>query len=98
MSHKSDNLYGEGPNGEIIEDSSLLGDEVPSTSEKRRKYFAKEENLVKYFFEPNFLYTFEFYANFFVPSKYKLEVTPFFSIDLIPYFNGYPYVQLLLTF
>lgn len=87
-----DGLYGEGPNGEIIEDSRLLGDEVPSNSESRRKYFAKQENLVKYYFEPDHLYTFDFYANFFVPSRYKLEITPFFSIDLIPYFNGYPYV------
>jgi hypothetical protein len=81
---------GEGEKGEIVEDCTLLGDDVPKCSERRRKFFCKPENLEKYYFEPSFVYTFDFYANFFSPSRHRLEITPFFSIDLIPYFNGQP--------
>lgn len=85
-----DKLLGEGERGEIIEDSSLLG-LVPKCSEKRRKFFCKQENLESYYYEPNdYLYTFDFYANFFTPARHRLEITPFFSFDLIPYFNGQP--------
>ena len=77
--------------GGIIEDTSLLEDDtIPKEPELRRKFFAKQENLKQFYFEPNLLYTFEFYANFFSPIKHKLEITPFFSLDLSPYFNGYP--------
>ena len=84
-------LLGEGTRGEIIEDCSLLGDEVPKNPEKRRKFFCKQKNLENYYFEPNdYVYTFDFYANFFSPARHRLEINPFFSIDLIPYFNGRP--------
>ncbi len=95
---------GEGERGDIIEDCSLLqynnrngngiGDMqvVPKYSpEKRRKFFCIKENLEKYYFEPHdYVYTFDFYANFFSPARHRLEITPFFSFDLIPYFNGQP--------
>lgn len=83
-------LLGEGEKGEVMEDCSLLGNEIPSSSEKRRKFFCKQENLEKYYFETDHIYTFDFYANFFSPARHRLEITPFFSFDLIPYFNGQP--------
>jgi len=84
-------FYGVGEDGDIIENTILLGDvEVPQDGLARRKYFSKNSNLAKYHFETDFVYTFDFFSNFFVPSRYRLELTPFFSIDLIPYFNGYP--------
>lgn len=86
-----DKLLGEGERGEIVEDTGLLEDpSVPRDSERRRKFFAKKENLKRYYFEPGLVYTFDFYANFFSPARHKLEITPFMSFDLIPYFNGYP--------
>jgi hypothetical protein len=102
---EGDRLLGEGERGEIIEDCSLLhrcnhndngiDDDlqvVPQCSpEKRRKFFCNKENLEKYYFEPHdYVYTFDFYANFFSPARHRLEITPFFSFDLIPYFNGQP--------
>ena len=84
-------LRGENDKGEIIEDTALLNDStVPKDSEGRRKYFAKQENLEKYYFETDYVYSFDFFANFFSPARHCLELTPFFCIDLIPYFNGYP--------
>lgn len=86
-----DKLFGEGEQGTIVEECSLLGPAVPKSSEKRRKFFSKQENLEKYYFEPDeYVYTFDFYANFFTPARHRLEITSFFSIDLIPYFNGQP--------
>lgn len=65
-------------------------DSVPSDGVARRKYFAKNSNLERYYFEPDLCYTFDFFANFFSPARHRLEISPFFSVDLIPYFNGYP--------
>lgn len=84
-------LVGEDENGEIIEDSTLLGDpSVPRDAAARRKYFSKRENLERFYFEPDLVYTFDFYANFFSPVRHTLELTSFFRVDLAPYFNGYP--------
>jgi hypothetical protein len=84
-------IHGIGDDGNVIEDTTLLDDAaIPSDGVSRRKYFAKNCNLEKYYYEPELLYTFDFYANFFSPMRHRLELTPFFSIDLIPYFNGYP--------
>ncbi|KAL7550597.1 hypothetical protein ACHAWF_013818 [Thalassiosira exigua] len=85
------NIHGVGTDGNVIEDTSLLADDsVPQDGVARRKYFAKNCNLEKYFFEPDLTYTFDFFANFFSPARHRLELTPFFSVDLIPYFNGFP--------
>lgn len=89
--HSGDDFYGMGDDGNIIEDTSLLGDEsVPQDGVARRKYFSKSSNLDRYYFEPDLVYTFDFFANFFSPVRHRLELTPFFSVDLVPYFNGYP--------
>ncbi len=84
-------FYGIGEDGNVMENTFLLGDvEVPDDGVARRKYFSKTSNLEKYHFETDFVYTFDFFSNFFAPYRHRLELTPFFSIDLIPYFNGYP--------
>ncbi|KAL3781224.1 hypothetical protein HJC23_003541 [Cyclotella cryptica] len=84
-------IHGIGEDGNVIEDTSLLEDSgVPDDGVARRKYFAKNSNLERFFFETEFVYTFDFYSNFFSPARHRLELTPFFSVDLIPYFNGYP--------
>jgi hypothetical protein len=85
-----DDIFGENESGGVIEETSMLGSEVPKSSEQRRKFFAKSENLQNYHFEPEHMYTFEFYSNFFSPIKHRIELAPFFSFDLIPYFNGIP--------
>lgn len=84
-------VHGIGDDGNVMEDTSLLDDEsIPQDGVARRKYFAKNCNLERYYFEPDLVYTFDFFANFFSPARHRLEITPFFSVDLIPYFNGYP--------
>eukprot|EP00592_Proboscia_alata_P008141 CAMPEP_0194367070 /NCGR_PEP_ID=MMETSP0174-20130528/15173_1 /TAXON_ID=216777 /ORGANISM="Proboscia alata, Strain PI-D3" /LENGTH=350 /DNA_ID=CAMNT_0039142639 /DNA_START=79 /DNA_END=1131 /DNA_ORIENTATION=+ len=76
--------------GDVIEDTSLVGIGIPKDPEKRKKYFSKRKNLEKYYFQPGLVYTFDFYANFFNPKNHSLELTKFFCIDISPYFNGYP--------
>lgn len=84
-------MHGVGDDGNIIEDTSLLEDDsIPRDGVARRKHFAKSSNLERHYFEPDLVYTFDFFANFFSPARHRLELTPFFSVDLIPYFNGYP--------
>ncbi|KAL7541351.1 hypothetical protein ACHAXR_010849 [Thalassiosira sp. AJA248-18] len=84
-------MHGVGPDGNIMEDTRLLEDDsVPQNGVDRRKHFAKNSNLERHYFEPNLVYTFDFFANFFSPARHRLELTPFFSVDLTPYFNGYP--------
>jgi len=86
-----DELCGISSDGEVIEDTSLLNDDnIPHDGAGRRKFFSKSSNLCRYFFEPDLMYTFDFYSNFFSPTKFSLEMGPLLSIDLIPYFNGYP--------
>ena len=77
-------LFGQSEDRVIIENSSLLGPEVPRSSEGRRDFFSRRENLQKYYFETDYIYTFEFYCNFFSPTRFRFEITPFFSFDLIP--------------
>ena len=84
-------MYGVGDDGNVIEDTSLLNDgTIPQDGVARRKYFSSASNLERYYFETDLVYTFDFYANFFSPARHRLELSPFFSIDCIPYFNGYP--------
>jgi len=91
------NLMTDAEDGNIVEENSLLNDpSVPKDGEKRKKYFAKLENLVKFHYETEYVYTFNFYANFFNMAKYSFELTPFVSIDLAPFFNGYPIYMAML--
>ena len=83
-------LYGIGDDGNVIEDTHI-NITVPQDGVARRKFFSSNTNLEQFYFEPDDLvYTFDFFANFFSPVRHRLELTPFFSIDLIPYFNGFP--------
>ena len=87
---KENELHGIGPDGNVIEDTSLLGDdEIPKDGAGRRKYFSKQSNLKRYIFDTSRIYTFDFYSSYFNPRSFYLEVGPI-SIDTIPYFNGYP--------
>ena len=87
----SEEILGLGDDGNVIEDTSLLNDsEIPKDGAGRRKFFSRSNNLSRFYFEPEeFIYTFDFYSNFFMPLKYSLELGPL-SLDLLPYFNGYP--------
>ena len=87
-----DELHGISADGNVIEDTSLLNDDkIPQDGAGRRKFFSKSSNLGRFYFEPdNLLYTFDFYSNFFSPTKFSLEMGPLLSIDVISYFNGYP--------
>jgi hypothetical protein len=86
-----EDMHGIGEDGNVIEDTRLLGDDsVPQDGIARRKYFAKNCNLERFYFEPGFVYTFDTYVNFFSPARYRMELTTFFSVDVIPLFNGYP--------
>ena len=85
-------LYGIGDDGNVIEDTTQIN--ITSSCRDgvaRRKFFSSNTNLEQFYFEPDDLvYTFDFFANFFSPVRHRLELTPFFSVDLIPYFNGFP--------
>lgn len=83
-------MHGIADDGNVIEDTHLLDESIPQDGDGRRKYFAKSCNLERFYFEPDLVYTFDFFANFFSPARHRLELTPFFSVDLVPYFNGYP--------
>lgn len=87
-----DKIIGTDGSGQVIEDISLLNDaDIPKNGEKRKKYFSKNKTLKKYFYEPDKLYTFEFYSNWFNPLDFRLDLAPpILSFDLTPYFNGYP--------
>jgi hypothetical protein len=86
-----EDMHGVSEDGSVIEDTRLLDDDsVPQDGVARRKYFAKNCNLERYYFEPEFVYTFDTFVNFFSPARYRMELTTFFSVDVIPLFNGYP--------
>ena len=89
-SSTQDELHGLGADGNIKEDTSLLNDDnIPKDGAGRRKFFSKQSNLSRFFFEPDMVYTFDFFSNYFSPSTFSLEIGPM-SIDLVPYFNGFP--------
>lgn len=90
-------LFTGAKDGNIVEDTSLLNDpNVPKDSEKRKRYFSKLENLQKFYYEPEYVYTFNFYANFFNMTRYSFDLTSFFRIEVAPFFNGYPVFMAML--
>ena len=83
-------LYGIDIDGNVVEDTSLLQDvDIPRDGAGRRKFFSKSSNLSRFVFDPCFVYTFDFFSNFFNPNRFSLEIGPL-SFDILPYFNGYP--------
>lgn len=58
---------------ELPEDMRHAGHEIPDERWARRKYFSKQANLEKYYFEPGLVYTFDFYQHFFRPFDFKLD-------------------------
>eukprot|EP00986_Skeletonema_menzelii_P020590 scaffold31714_cov148-Skeletonema_menzelii.AAC.4 len=86
-----DELHGISTDGNVIEDTCLLNDaKIPQDGAGRRKFFSKNSNLSRFYFEPDLMYTFDFYSDFFSPTKFSLEMAPLLSIDIMRYFNGYP--------
>ena len=76
------NVFGSPKNRwSIVEDTKLLGPEVPRDSEKRRKYFAVASNLEKYWFEPDLFYTFDYFQHFMDMSCMRFIVTNFLGFD-----------------
>ncbi|GMH52103.1 hypothetical protein TrRE_jg13330, partial [Triparma retinervis] len=66
----------------LVENTVLLGPSVPRDSEKRRKYFAVQENLSKHHFETDLVYTFDYYQHFLDMPTLKFVVTSFLKFDI----------------
>lgn len=87
-------VYGGDKRIEDREDTyTLIAEKVERTTWnyiKRRKYFSKEKNRVKTFFEPRNLYSFDFLSSRIDWNTFKAT---FGMIDkkIIPYLNGQPF-------
>jgi hypothetical protein len=66
----------------IVENTELLGDEVPRDGEKRRKFFAKQENLERFYFDTDKTYTFDYYQHYMDMNSMKFVVTSFLQFDV----------------
>ena len=66
----------------IKENTALLGAEVPRDGEKRRKFFATSQNLERFFFEPDLVYTFDYYQHYMDMKTMKFIVTSFLQFDV----------------
>uniref|UniRef100_A0A6S8E8Z1 Domain of unknown function at the cortex 1 domain-containing protein n=1 Tax=Aplanochytrium stocchinoi TaxID=215587 RepID=A0A6S8E8Z1_9STRA len=77
---------------EFSENNSLLGGKFSKhniSRTSRKHYFASGNNGKKHFFDPELLYTFDFYEDKFDPSSFKL-VLPFMSFDVCKYLDSQP--------
>jgi hypothetical protein len=66
----------------IHENTELLGAEVPKDGEKRRKFFATNENLQRFHFEPDLVYSFDGYQHFMDLNSMRFVVTSFLGFDI----------------
>lgn len=57
---------------DIDEDLSLLKDLPVMTNKKRRNYFSKRVNLLRYTYDPMYVYTFDFFENAFNFSTFQV--------------------------
>jgi len=64
-------------NGGVLACHTLLGDEVPKDGPARRKFFAVEENLSRYFFETDYVYTFDYYQHYMNFATMNFEVSSY---------------------
>jgi len=66
----------------IQENTLLLDDpDVPKNGDKRRKYFGHQANLEKYHFEPDLVYTFDYYQHYFDATQMNLDLSSFLRFD-----------------
>ena len=70
--HEDSPHFGESERGEIKECSRLLGGNFPQSSEGRRKFFSKKENLEKYYFEKH-------YSKLKVSTEWKIKMLAQYS-------------------
>ena len=66
----------------VNENTLMLGDEVPRDGQKRRKFFARAENLERFWFEPDVTYTFDYYQHYMDMNSMKFVVTSFLQFDI----------------
>mmetsp|Transcript_15338 Transcript_15338/g.18107 ORF Transcript_15338/g.18107 Transcript_15338/m.18107 type:complete len:352 (+) Transcript_15338:779-1834(+) len=78
---------------EFEENNKLLGgvfaNGEPVDRIKRKSYFASDENGQQHTFDPELMYTFDFYEDRFDPALFQL-VLPFASIDITTYLDSQP--------
>jgi len=74
----------------LVEDTTLLGDGVPRNAEKRRKFFAVQENLEKYYYETDLTYTFDYYQHYLDMATMNFVVTSFLKFDVSKYVGRQP--------
>ena len=66
----------------IQEDTRLLNDpDCPTNGDRRRKYFGVDANLLKHHFEPDLVYTFDYYQHYFDAIHMNLELSSLLSFD-----------------
>lgn len=75
---------------DIEEDVSLLGKKYYGMSRKRRKaHFSARRNLEKHFFDPNLVYTFDFYQHHLNLASFQVDFG-FMKYDLIKFLGARP--------
>jgi len=77
---------------DVPEQTTLLGGmfasgQVPQG--RRKKHFQRPENLSGHFFEPDLIYTFDFYQHLFLPSTCEFDLG-FYKLDVSRYLNRQP--------
>jgi len=66
----------------VKEETGLLGAEVPDEPERRRRFFAKRENLERFYYEPDLVYTFDCYQHYMDMASMQFIVTRFLQFDV----------------
>lgn len=76
----------------IAEETTLLGGVFSSSvvsAQKRKQIFNEPSTLRKLYFEPNYVYTFDFYQHLFALSTYEFKIGVG-HVPLVKYMNGQP--------
>jgi len=84
----------DGSLNEIKEDMSLLGEEYSTMPASARKgHFSLEANLLKHSFDPNLVYTFDFYEHLLRMDNFRLKIS-MLSYDLTHFLGQLPIMHL----
>jgi hypothetical protein len=76
------------------EDMSLLGRKYSGMSNKRRKaHFSRRKNLLKHFYDPNLVYTFDFYQHILNLASFEADIGVI-KYDLLKFLGSRP-VQIM---